>query len=156
MSPASLVLDLVERVWNGGDLRALPEYFADPFEHDNGTGTLAELLAWHQEEAQAWAGTTYAVLDCVAAADAVALRWRASSTQVGPWGSVQSTGRRFEWVGAHFFRVEDGRIVAMHALVDRFGKAMQLGVRVTPPGAPPDDPGAGPGADPGNDEGAGR
>jgi predicted ester cyclase len=148
MTPASLVLDLVERVWNGGDLAALPDYFADPFEHDDGTGTVEQLVAWHRDDAETWAGTTYAVLDCVAGDDAVALRWRASSTHVGPWGSVPSTGRQVEWVGAHFFRVEDGRIVAMHALADRFDKAMQPGVPLTPPDAPPEDPG--------DDEGAGR
>ena len=142
--PAALVLDLVERVWNGGDLAALPDYFADPYEHDDGTGTVEQLVDWHRDDAETWAGTTYAVLDCVAADDHVALRWQASSTHVGPWGPVPSTGRRVEWVGAHFFRVEDGRIVAMQALADRFGKAMQLGGRITPR------------EDPGKDEGAGR
>ncbi len=143
MTPASLVLDLVERVWNGGDLAALSAYYSDPFEHDGGTRTVAELLEWHREDATTWAGTSYAVLDCVAAEDSVALRWRATSTQVGPWGPVPSTGRRVEWVGAHFFRVENGRIVVMHSLADRFGKALQLGVQMTAPALPGDDGGAG-------------
>jgi len=152
MTPTSLVLDLVERVWNGGDLAALPDYFADPYEHDDGTGTVEQLLAWHRDDAETWAGTTYAVLDCVAHDDAVALRWRASSTHVGQWGAVPSTGRRVEWVGAHFFRVEGGRIVAMHALADRFGKAMQLGVSIAPPETTPETTPE----KPGDDEGAGR
>lgn len=132
MTPASLVLELVERVWNGGDLEALPEYYAATFEHDGGIGTLEELLAWHQDDAQTWAGSAYVILDCVASDDAVALRWRAASTHVGPWGPVPTTGRRVEWTGAHFFRVQDGRIVAMHSLADRFGQALQLGVQMTP------------------------
>jgi predicted ester cyclase len=145
---ASLVLDLVERVWNGGDLGELRTYFADPFDHDGGTGTLAELLAWHRDDAETWAGTTYAVLDWVAEGNAVALRWRATSTHVGGWGPVPPTGRRVEWVGTHFFRVEDGRIVAMYALADRFAQATQLGVRMTAPEGPVDGPR--------DDEGAGR
>jgi predicted ester cyclase len=149
---ASLVLDLVERVWNGGDLAALGTYFADPFEHDEGSGTVAELLEWHRDDAETWAGTTYAVLDWVADGDAVALRWRATSTHVGAWGPVPSTGRRVEWVGAHFFRVEEGRIVAMYALADRFARAMQIGVSITPPERPLDDSGD----DSRDDEGAGR
>ncbi len=136
MTPASLVLDLVERVWNGGDLAALPEYFAPTFEHDDGTVSLDELLAWHHDEAQTWAGSSYVILDCVATDDSVALRWRASSTHVGAWGAIPTTGRRVEWTGAHFFRVQDDRIVAMHALADRLGKATQLGVRMTPPETP--------------------
>ena len=86
MTPASLVLDLVERVWNGGDLDALARFYADPFEHDGGTGTVAELREWHRDDATTWAGTSYAVLDCVAADDSVALRWRATSTHVGRGG----------------------------------------------------------------------
>ena len=104
--------------------RRAAEYYADPFEHDDGTGTLAALREWHRDDAATWAGTAYVILDCVADDDSVALRWRATSTHVGPWGPVPPTGRRVEWTGAHFFRVEAGRIVAMHAVADRFGKAM--------------------------------
>ena len=132
MTPASLVLELVERVWNGGDLEALSEYYAPTFEHDGGTGTVDELRTWLRDHGQTWAGSEYVILDCVGTDDAVALRWRASSTHVGPWGPVPTTGRRIEWNGAHFFRVHDDRIVAMHALADRFAKAVQLGVQMTP------------------------
>ena len=136
MTPAAMVLDLVERVWNAGDVRALGNYYAESFEHDHGIGTVTQLAEWHREDARTWAGTTYAVLDCVATDEAVALRWRATSTHVGPWGKVPTTGRRVEWTGAHFFRVEDGLIVAMYSLSDQFGKAMQLGVHMTPPELP--------------------
>jgi predicted ester cyclase len=132
MTPASLVLELVERVWNGGDLEALSEYYAPTFEYAGGIGTLDELRGWLQADAETWAGSSFVILDCVASDDAVALRWRATSTHVGPWGSVQTTGRRVEWTGAHFFRVQDGRIVAVHALEDRLAKATQLGVQITP------------------------
>jgi predicted ester cyclase len=141
MKPASLVLDLVERVWNAGDVDALGDYYAETFEHDEGIGTLVDLTAWLRHDAATWAGTTYAVLDCIATDDAVALRWRATSTHVGPWGPVPTTGRRVQWIGAHFFRIEDGRIVAMHSLSDRFGKAEQLGVHMTPPKLPLDEGG---------------
>ena len=132
MTPASLVLELVERVWNGGDLDALPEYYAATFEHDGRVRTVDELRARLEDDARTWAGSSYVILDCVAGDDAVALRWRADSTHVGPWGAVATTGRKVEWTGAHFFRVQDGRIVAMHSLADRFTKARQLGVQMTP------------------------
>ena len=132
MTPASLVLELVERVWNGGDLEGLPEYYAPTFDHNGGTVSLEDLVEWHQDEARTWAGTSYVILDCVATEDSVALRWRASSTHVGPWRTVAPTGGRIEWTGAHFFRVQDGRIVAMHSLTDRLAKAVQLGVQMTP------------------------
>jgi predicted ester cyclase len=132
MTPASLVLELVERVWNGGDLDALPEYYAATFEHDGGMRTVDQLRTLLEDDAQTWAGSSYVILDCVSGEDAVALRWRASSTHVGPWGPVATTGRKVEWTGAHFFRVQDGRIVAMHSLADQLAKAIQLGVQMTP------------------------
>ena len=76
------------------------------------------------------------ILDCVAGDDAVALRWRASSTHVGPWGGATPTGGRVEWTGAHFFRVDDDRIVAMHSVTDRLYEATRLGVDLTPPELP--------------------
>ena len=132
MTPASLVLELVERVWNGGDLEALPEYYAATFENNGRVRTVDELRAWHEDDAQTWAGSSYVILDCIGGDDAVAVRWRATSTHVGPWGPVATTGRKVEWSGAHFFRVQDGRIVAVHSLEDRFTKARQLGVQMTP------------------------
>jgi predicted ester cyclase len=142
MTPASIVLDLVERVWNGGDLSALPDYYADPFEHDGGTSTVAELLEWHRDQSATWAGTSYAVLDCVASGESVALRWQATSTHVGPGEPGPPTDRRVEWVGAHFFRVENRRIVTMHSFA-RSGHGILAGVRETQPKLPLNDEGAG-------------
>ena len=58
-------------------------------------------------------------------------------------GPGPSTGRRVEWLGAHFFRVEGDRIVAFHSLSDRFGKAVQLGAHLAPPDPAQNDEGAG-------------
>ena len=143
MTPVSLVLDMVERVWNGGDLDALDTYYAASFEHDGRPSTVDELRAWHRDDKATWAGTAFSVIECVGSDDAVALLWRATSTHVGPWGQVPSTGRQVEWVGAHFFRVEGDRIVALRSLSDRFGKAIQLGAHLAPPELPLNDEGAG-------------
>ena len=89
------------------------------------------------------AGTAFSVVECVGSDDAVALLWRATSTRVGPWGPRPSTARQVEWVGAHFFRIEDGRIVAFRSLSDRFGKAIQLGAHLAPPEVALNDEGAG-------------
>ena len=143
MTPASLVLDLVERVWNGGDLDALDNYYAESFEHDGRPSTVDELRAWLRDDRATWAGTAFSVLECVGSDDAVALLWRATSTHVGPWGPLPSTGRQVEWIGAHFFRVERDLIVAFRSVSDRFGKAIQLGAHLAPPEPPPNDEGAG-------------
>ena len=95
--------------------------------------TVDELRAWHRDDKATWAGTAFSVIECVGSEDAVALLWRATSTQVGPSGPFPSTGRRVEWVGAHFFRVEGDRIVSLRSVSDRFGKAIQLGAHLAPP-----------------------
>ena len=143
MTPTSLVLDLVERVWNAGDLDALASYYAPSFDHDGRPSDVEQLRVWHEEDRATWAGTAFSVLECVGSDDAVALLWRATSTHVGPWGPVPSTGRKVEWVGAHFFRVEGDRIVAFRSLSDRFGKAIQLGAHLAPPTPAANDEGAG-------------
>jgi hypothetical protein len=43
MTPAALVLEMVERVWNGGDLEGLRDYYAPRFDHDGGTGSVEDL-----------------------------------------------------------------------------------------------------------------
>ena len=47
----------------------------------------------HRDDKATWAGTAFSVLECVGSDDAVALLWQATSTHVGPWGPVPSTGR---------------------------------------------------------------
>jgi hypothetical protein len=37
------------------------------------------------------------------------------------------------WAGVHFFTVTDGLVTALWATADRFAKALQLGVVMTPP-----------------------
>ena len=37
------------------------------------------------------------------------------------------------WDGVHFFTVRDGKVTAMGAMIDVFGKASQLGAGVEPP-----------------------
>jgi len=139
MTPAALVLEMVERVWNGGDLEGLRDYYAPRFDHDGGTGSVEDLVRWHRDEARTWAGTAYVVLDCVGTEDSVALRWRATSTHVGPWGTRTPTESRVQWTGAHFFRVDHDRIVAMHSVTDRSDETTKLGVDMSPPELPRDE-----------------
>lgn len=135
MSIEQLVRDLVERVWNDGRLDELDRFFAPTFEHGDRADDVAGLRAWHEAEAAVWADTRYEIQRLVAGGDGAALHWRATARQIGPWGPVPATGRTITWDGVHFFTVRDGRIVALWATADLFGKAQQLGVTMVPPPA---------------------
>jgi predicted ester cyclase len=135
MTAEQVVRELVDRVWNGGQIDDLPRYFADPFDHGGNPDTVAGLREWHRADAAAWADTAYDVVSLVSDGEQVALRWRATARHVGVWGPVPPTGKTISWDGVHFFRVRDGRVEAMWAMADVFAKAMQLGATVTPPQA---------------------
>lgn len=128
LTPQRLVSELVEQVWNGRDLDRLTEMFTDPFTHNDRAGTLAELAAWTEREATVWADVRYQVVQCVSDAEHAAFRWQAYGRHVGRWGPAEATGRTIAWEGAHFLTITAGRISAMWALADVFGKARQLGV----------------------------
>ncbi len=123
----TVVHRLIDQVWNGGDLAALPELFTDPFLHSGRQDTVDGLRRWHQDDAATWAEARYQVVDEVTDGTTVAVRWRATARQVGDWGPVAATGREITWEGVHFVTVEGGRITALWALADAFGKARQLG-----------------------------
>lgn len=137
MSSEQIIRELVERVWNGGELDLIPQFFAKRFDHASPQGNRlddpAGVRAWHEQDAQLWAEQRFEILKLVGASGQVAMRWRATARQVGQWGPVPPTGKTISWEGVHFFTVRDGKIVAMWALADVFAKAMQLGAEMSPP-----------------------
>ena len=135
MTAEQTVRDLIEQVWNGGRTDQLERFYADPFDHDGRPDTVAGLRRWHADEAATWAESAYEVVSLVSDGEQVAVRWRASARQVGPWGPIAPTGRSVSWDGVHFFVVRADRIVAVWAMGDMFAKALQLGVTMTPPEA---------------------
>jgi len=132
MTADAVVRALVETVWNGGRTEELERFFASTFDHDGRTDTPHGLRAWHTNDAAAWADSGYEILSLVVDGEQVAVRWRATARHVGQWGPVPPTGITVTWQGAHFFTVRDERIIAMWAVADTFGKAVQLGVRFEP------------------------
>jgi predicted ester cyclase len=139
MSSEHTIRGLIERVWNGGELDRLPEFFAATIDHGGRPDDPAGLRAWHEQDALTWADQRFEIVSLVgsdAAADGVehvAVRWRATARQIGQWGPVPPTGKTISWDGVHFFTLRDGRVIAMWAMADVFGKAMQLGAVMSLP-----------------------
>jgi predicted ester cyclase len=134
MQPENIVRELVERVWNQGELDLLPGFFAETIDHGGRADGVAGLRAWHERDAEVWADQRFEILSLVASAEEdVAIRWRATARHIGQWGPVPPTGKTISWEGVHFFTLRGGKVVAMWAMADVFGKAMQLGAVLEPP-----------------------
>jgi predicted ester cyclase len=132
MTAEEVVRALVARVWNEGRVEELGQYFATTFDHAGRPDDIAGLVAWHHDESQTWADLSYEIVTLVSDGRQVALRWRATGRHVGDWGPVGPTDLVVAWDGAHFFEVEGGFVTSMWAMADRFAKATQLGVVMTP------------------------
>lgn len=85
MSSGSVVRELIESVWNQGNLDLLPGFFADTIDHGGRTDDVAGLRAWHEQDAQIWAGQRFEVVSLVSdeGSGQVAVRWRATARQIG-------------------------------------------------------------------------
>ena len=132
MTAADVIRELFA-LWNAERFDELDQCLAPVVDHDGRPETVEEMAGWHRRDAEAWAATTYRIDELVTDGSKVAVRWSADATHVGPWGPVAATGKSVHWEGVHFFTVTGGRVTSIWALADRFSKAQQLGVAMTPP-----------------------
>ncbi|MFB9237511.1 ester cyclase [Plantactinospora siamensis] len=124
---------LVADVWNGGREESAYELIGPDCPGLGGVGPEAT-LAWHRDRRGAFPDLRYKLVDVVASADRVALRWRAAGTQRGRFGPVPPTGRLVSYSGATFLRLDgDGRISDVWSVNELFQVLQQLGVEMLPP-----------------------
>ncbi|SCF17303.1 ester cyclase [Micromonospora mirobrigensis] len=123
----------VADVWNGGREESAYDLVAAGCPGLGGTGPEAT-LAWHRDRRSAFPDLRYKIVDLVASADRVAVRWRAAGTQAGRFGPVPPTGQVASWSGATFLRFDaDGLIADVWSVNELFQLLQQLGVEMLPP-----------------------
>lgn len=118
----ALVHRLVGEVVNARDPAALDEI---------ATGDLAELARrWIDPFRSAFPDFTMAVADVIVEGDRVAARFLCSGTHEGSWLGHPPTQRRFESITEiYFFRIRDGRLADVDAMVeDNLERLQQLGL----------------------------
>ena len=93
MSSESIVRELIERVWNRGELDLIPDFFSETIDHGGRTDDVAGLRAWHEQDAQVWADRRFDIVSLVSdentgqvAVRQVGVRWRATARQIGQVG----------------------------------------------------------------------
>jgi predicted ester cyclase len=129
-----LTIRLIEEVWNGVREESVYELVDLRYRGETGVGPEG-YLAWHRDRRVSFPDQQFEILQIVVDGDRVAVRWRGTGTQRGPFGPVPPTGRAVDYQGASFMRFADGRVVENWSVNELFTVLQQLGVTVTPPDA---------------------
>jgi steroid delta-isomerase-like uncharacterized protein len=130
-----LVRRFYSEVWVNGNLDAADEVFAaDYTRHDlRATEALPGPDGQKKIAAEfraAFPDLQFDVELLIADGDYVVGRWTASGTNLGPWGSLQPTGRRVTFSAANIFRFEDGKVAELWNHRDDLGLMEQVGVPI--------------------------
>ena len=124
----ALVRAHYDAVTNGHDPDAIrAQITSDFFDHAAGKAMSADDLIAHSAGMHATFGDLSASVEAmIAEGDQVAARvvWR--GVHKGPWRGIAPTGRRFEFRGMTFWRIQGGRIAERWAEIDFASLERQL------------------------------
>ena len=125
MSIPPLVDQFYGRIWNDGDLTAIQELLSPTFTF---RGSLGPTTSGREPFAQyvtsvrsALAEYQCRILDCVAEGGMAFARMEFSGQHVGPFRGFEPTHKDVRWLGAAFFRFQDGLIADLWVLGDLAG-----------------------------------
>ena len=125
-----------DEVWNRGRVEAIDEMLAG---HAviHGLGADAHgpdgFKAFHSAYRDAFPDVTIRIDDIVAEGDMVAVRWSGTGTHGGAGLGFEPSGRRVQFSGMLFTRIDNGKFVEGWNIFDRLGMLHQLGVSSLPP-----------------------
>lgn len=125
-TPANeLVRAFYDRIWNAGDLSALPDLLSPGFVFRGSLGN--ELEGWNafsnyvRSVRGALAEYRCEILECVSEADRVFAKMRFSGLHVATFRGFEPTGKFVHWMGAALFDCRDGLIAELWVLGDLAG-----------------------------------
>jgi len=125
MSTPRLVEDFYSRIWNDGDLAAIPELLSPDFAF---RGSLGSQLRGHKAFREyvnsirdALAEYHCELLACVAESDRAFAQMHFSGQHVKKFRGYDPTGKAVHWSGAALFQFGDGKITSLWVLGDLNG-----------------------------------
>ncbi len=127
-SNKELYRQFIDRVLNGRDLSAVPQYVAPEFvdhrypNQDGIAGTRKFLSYVHQ----AFPDVHFKAEDIIAENDCVAVRFSIVGTHKGEFQGIEPTGRQVRWSGINIARFANGKIVELWGEADMLGLMRQL------------------------------
>jgi steroid delta-isomerase-like uncharacterized protein len=131
----ALVRRFYEEVWVKGNLDAADEVFArDYVRHDfRATDALSGPRGQKKIAADfraAFPDLRFEVELLIADDQYVVGRWTASGTNLGPWGTLEPTGRAVTFSAVNIFRFDNGKVVELWNHRDDLGLMEQLGAPI--------------------------
>jgi predicted ester cyclase len=125
MTTPTLVSDFYHRIWNSGDIEALPDILAADFSFRGSLGTQVKghALFWEYVCGIRASLRDYhcGILDCVSEGDQAFARMKFSGIHVGDFRGYRPTRLPVHWIGAALFRFENKRISDLWVLGDLAG-----------------------------------
>jgi steroid delta-isomerase-like uncharacterized protein len=137
----ALVHRFYDEVWNRGNTDFAHEVFAEDYvRHDLRPTEALPGPAGQKKIADdfrtAFPDLEFAVDLIIGEEDFVVGRWTASGTQLGPWGTLEPTGRRVTFSAVNIFRFEDGKVAEIWNHRDDLGLMEQVGTPIYAGAAP--------------------
>jgi steroid delta-isomerase-like uncharacterized protein len=125
MSTPKLVTEFYERLWSGGERKALLEVLHDDvrFRGSLGSELIGAEAFWKYltDVRTALADYRCDVLECVTEQHAAFAKMQFSGFHVGVFRGFPPTGKRVQWLGAAHFVMRSGRISEIWVLGDLVG-----------------------------------
>ncbi|HEU5213108.1 MAG TPA: ester cyclase [Gaiellaceae bacterium] len=131
----ALIRRFYVEAWDGANYDVADAVFADEYVRHDARGT--EALPGPEGQKQIAAAFRQAFPDLrfmvdllIAEDDLVVGYWTATGTHLGPWATVEPTGRAARFNGVNIFRFADGKVVELWNVRDDLGLLEQIGARV--------------------------
>ncbi len=132
----TLIREIIEEVWNKGDLAAVDRYFApDYVDHTPFPGQGPGPEGYRQVVTairEAFPDLHLTLGDILGEGDKVAFRYTMEGTHQGDFMGIPPTGKPFSVGGMIFARVAEGKAAERWANLDTLGMMQQLGVVPSP------------------------
>ncbi len=130
-SSKALIREIIEEVWNKGNLEAVDRYFADEYIDRNPLPGQAPGREGYKQAVAiiraAFPDLHLVLEDILAEGDKAAFRYTMSGTHRGEFMGLPPTDRPFSVAGMIFVRIADGKAVERWANLDTLGLMQQLG-----------------------------
>jgi len=124
------IQDYTEDYWNKHNIAAFEKYYASGFimHFPDGDHNSEQYKGLCQAYFKAFPDLHVTTNDLVAEGDKVTKVWTVNCTHNGEFMGIPPTGKSIVFKGIEVFRITDGKIAEVWAIMDNLGMMQQLGI----------------------------
>jgi len=131
-----VALDIIDRIWNNGELEAIEELLAEDYvEHNPSQPADVEGYDEYREYVQSihssYEGFTKSIEDVIVGESKVVLQYTIRGTVTDELMGLDPTHEEIEFEAIYIFEIEGDRAVEGWEIADSYGMAEQLGATIT-------------------------